>query len=57
MRKGKSFRHTEIDAGTEPFFKPRHRQVSIEEGEKRAKQLNMLFIETSARAGHNVSEK
>ncbi|SAM06746.1 hypothetical protein [Absidia glauca] len=30
------------------------RQVSIEEGEKRAKQLNMLFIETSARAGHNV---
>ncbi|KAI8092818.1 small GTP binding protein RAB6A [Halteromyces radiatus] len=30
------------------------RQVPLEEGEKKAKQYNMLYIETSARAGHNV---
>ncbi len=29
--------------------------VSLEEGEKKAKELaNILFIETSAKAGHNV---
>ncbi|CAO3596916.1 unnamed protein product [Absidia cylindrospora] len=30
------------------------RQVSVDEGEKRAKQFNMIYIETSARAGYNV---
>jgi Ras-related protein Rab-6A len=28
--------------------------VTTEEGEKRAKELNVMFIETSAKAGHNV---
>ncbi|EGD83273.1 small GTP binding protein RAB6A [Salpingoeca rosetta] len=32
------------------------RQVSIDEGERRAKELNVMFIETSAKAGHNVKE-
>ena len=31
-----------------------YRQVSTEEGEKRAKEYNVLFIETSAKAGYNV---
>ncbi|CAH7665918.1 GTP-binding protein ryh1 [Phakopsora pachyrhizi] len=30
------------------------RQVSIEEAERRSKELNVMFIETSAKAGHNV---
>ncbi|KAK9476514.1 ras family-domain-containing protein [Lipomyces japonicus] len=30
------------------------RQVTTEEGERKAKELNMMFIETSAKAGHNV---
>ena len=30
---------------------PRRRQVSIEEGESKAKELNVMFIETSAKAG------
>ncbi|KAL1936050.1 hypothetical protein VTP01DRAFT_184 [Rhizomucor pusillus] len=30
------------------------RQVTIEEGEKKAKDYNVMFIETSAKAGHNV---
>lgn len=30
------------------------RQVSVEEGEGKAKQLGCLFIETSAKQGHNV---
>ena len=30
------------------------RQVTTEEGEKKAKELNVMFIETSAKAGHNV---
>ncbi|KAG0736842.1 hypothetical protein G6F57_008615 [Rhizopus arrhizus] len=30
------------------------REVTTEEGEKRAKELNVMFIETSAKAGHNV---
>ena len=32
------------------------RQVSIEEGEAKAKELNVMFIETSAKAGHNVKQ-
>ncbi|KAI8821528.1 putative YPT6-GTP-binding protein of the rab family [Fimicolochytrium jonesii] len=30
------------------------RQVSTEEGEKRAKEFNVMYIETSAKAGYNV---
>ncbi|KAI8982616.1 ras family-domain-containing protein [Pilobolus umbonatus] len=30
------------------------RQVSVEEGEKKAKEYNIMFIETSAKAGYNV---
>lgn len=36
------------------FFYPR--QVSIEEGERKAKELNVMFIETSAKAGYNVKQ-
>lgn len=31
------------------------RDVATEEGEKRAKELNVMFIETSAKGGYNVS--
>ena len=30
------------------------RQVSIEEGEAKARDLNVIFIETSAKAGFNI---
>ena len=30
------------------------RQVSTEEGEKKAKEFDVMFIETSAKAGYNV---
>lgn len=33
------------------------RQVSIEEGEKKANEFNVMFIETSAKAGFNVRDK
>ncbi|KAJ7425638.1 Ras-related protein Rab-6A [Willisornis vidua] len=33
------------------------RQVSIEEGERKAKELNVMFIETSAKAGYNVKQQ
>ena len=32
------------------------RQVSIEDGEKKAKELNVMFIETSAKTGYNVKQ-
>lgn len=32
------------------------RQVSTEEGERKAKELNVMFIETSAKAGYNVKQ-
>uniref|UniRef100_A0A7N2LEL4 Uncharacterized protein n=1 Tax=Quercus lobata TaxID=97700 RepID=A0A7N2LEL4_QUELO len=32
------------------------RQVSIEEGEAKARDLNVMFIETSAKAGFNIEE-
>jgi Ras-related protein Rab-6A len=32
------------------------RQVSMEEGERRANDLNVMFIETSAKAGYNVKQ-
>uniref|UniRef100_A0A914R0M9 Uncharacterized protein n=1 Tax=Parascaris equorum TaxID=6256 RepID=A0A914R0M9_PAREQ len=34
----------------------RPRQVSTEEGERKAKELNVMFIETSAKAGYNVKQ-
>lgn len=30
------------------------RQVSIEEGDAKARELNVIFIETSAKAGFNI---
>lgn len=30
------------------------REVTTDDGEKRAKELSVMFIETSAKAGHNV---
>jgi hypothetical protein len=30
------------------------RQVSVEEGENKAKEYNIMYIETSAKAGYNV---
>ena len=32
------------------------RQVSMEEGERKATELNVMFIETSAKAGYNVKQ-
>lgn len=32
----------------------KHRQVSVEEGEKKARDAGVMFIETSAKAGFNV---
>ena len=31
-----------------------YRQVSIEEGEAKAREFNVMFIETSAKAGFNI---
>lgn len=31
-----------------------HRQVTLEEANARAQELNIMFMETSAKAGHNV---
>ena len=36
------------------FFQPR--QVTTEDGERKAKELNVMFIETSAKAGYNVKQ-
>ena len=33
---------------------PTYREVSTEEGEKKAKELDVMFIETSAKAGYNI---
>ena len=32
------------------------RQVTTEDGERKAKELNVMFIETSAKAGYNVKQ-
>lgn len=32
------------------------RQILTEEGEKKAKELNVMFIETSAKSGYNVKQ-
>ncbi|KAG7267144.1 hypothetical protein CRUP_031855 [Coryphaenoides rupestris] len=31
-------------------------QITIEEGEQRAKELSVMFIETSAKTGYNVKQ-
>lgn len=31
-----------------------YRQVSIEEGDAKAREFNVMFIETSAKAGFNI---
>ena len=31
-----------------------YRQVTTEEGEKKAKEFNVMFMETSAKVGYNV---
>lgn len=33
-----------------------YRQVTTEEGERKAKELSVMFIETSAKAGYNVKQ-
>ena len=30
--------------------------MTTEEGDQKAKELNVMFIETSAKAGHNVKQ-
>lgn len=35
---------------------PISRQITIEEGEQRAKELSVMFIETSAKTGYNVKQ-
>jgi Ras-related protein Rab-6A len=37
-----------------PCSKLMDRQVTTEEGERRSKEYKVMFIETSAKAGHNV---
>ena len=32
------------------------KQVSMEEGERKAAELNMIFMETSAKTGHNIKQ-
>ncbi|XP_073110205.1 ras-related protein RABH1e isoform X1 [Elaeis guineensis] len=39
---------------TTTFSTPDNRQVSIEEGEAKAREVGVMFIETSAKAGFNI---
>lgn len=39
-----------------PFLLRPSRQITTEEGEQRAKELNVMFIETSAKTGYNVKQ-
>lgn len=38
------------------IFSDIFRQVTTEEGERKAKELNVMFIETSAKSGYNVKQ-
>lgn len=38
------------------LFASLSRQITTEEGEQRAKELNVMFIETSAKTGYNVKQ-
>lgn len=46
--------HMPIQAKQSLRLSPNVSEVTTEEGERRAKELNVMFIETSAKAGHNV---
>ena len=46
--------HMSIQAKQGLRLSPNVSEVTTEEGERRAKELNVMFIETSAKAGHNV---
>lgn len=39
-----------------PFTLDYGRQVSVEAAEKKARELNVMYIETSAKAGYNVKQ-
>lgn len=39
-----------------PFTLDCGRQVSVEAAEKKARELNVMYIETSAKAGYNVKQ-
>lgn len=43
-----------IQSGNLFFGVHLHRQVSIEEGDAKAREFNVMFIETSAKAGFNI---
>ena len=46
-----------IDSLSRQFLYPNiFRQVATESGEAKAKELGVMFIETSAKAGHNVKQ-
>ena len=51
-----SWSENEIDFYFFTQFIYHSRQVSTEEGERKAKELNVMFIETSAKAGYNVKQ-
>lgn len=36
------------------FYRSPYRQVSIEEGDAKAREFSVMFIETSAKAGFNI---
>ena len=44
--------NTDRPAQTNTFTS--HRQVTLEEANAKAAELNIMFMETSAKAGHNV---
>lgn len=43
-----------IDALLHFIHEEFNREVSVDDGEKKAKEYGVMFIETSAKAGHNV---
>lgn len=45
-----------FDPFPNPFTLDYGRQVSVEAAEKKARDLNVMYIETSAKAGYNVKQ-
>lgn len=45
-----------LDVWADACGPPHHRHVSTEEGEQRAQEMNVLFIETSAKTGYGVKQ-
>lgn len=43
-------------SSSSPFTLDNGRQVSVEAAEKKARELNVMYIETSAKAGYNVKQ-